>query len=103
MLHVQTMKDAMETKDPRSVHAAWLCLRVLHPCHRRAGTQIHTEGDTDGQRCTEHQEAPSSETASPLPGHHQGTSPSRDCEGEGGGGGARKNISRAVCEGLCKQ
>lgn len=56
-------------------------IRVLHPCHHRGRTQSHTGADTDGQRCKEHQEAQSSETASPSPEHHQGTSPSRDCEG----------------------
>lgn len=85
------LRTVEERRDSRSLqpHTAvygfiGMCMllqSVLHPCRHRAGTQIRTEADTDGQRCTKPQGAPTAETASPSPGHHQGTSPNRDCEG----------------------
>lgn len=63
---------------------SWLA--VLHPCRRRAGIWSRTAAGTDATRCTQRQEAQSSENACPSPGRRQGTSPSRGCEGGGGGG-----------------
>lgn len=79
-------KEQMSTKEEKSSENTGdlmylLFQRALRPCHRRAGTQIHTVAGTDGQRCTELQEALSLETVYPSQGHHQGTNPNRDCNG----------------------